>query len=92
MSHPHLKQTALITGGLVLSIPLAVVMEGLTAMNSPGFIIQDYLLPGHGLHDAGRVIVVGVALDSAFCFAVLTGLYLLFTRDLRPKNRTESNR
>jgi hypothetical protein len=65
----------------VVSVPLAVVMEGLTGMNSPGFIIQGLLWPAHGEPgDFGRVVVVGVALDSAFCFALLLGVYMWFAK------------
>ncbi|MGA8541239.1 MAG: hypothetical protein WB566_17180 [Terriglobales bacterium] len=62
------------------SIPLALIMEGLAGMNSPGFVIQPDLPPVHDPRDVSRLLVTGVVLDSAFCFAVLLGLYLLFTK------------
>ncbi|MGA9415044.1 MAG: hypothetical protein WBV60_10175 [Terriglobales bacterium] len=55
MSHLYFKKIGLIAGGIAVSIALAVIMEGLTSMNSPGFIIQGYLLPGHGaVHPLSR--------------------------------------
>jgi len=64
----------------VASIPLAVVMEGLTGYSSPGVIIQSYLLPSRGHDDMTRFLILSIALDSAFCFALVLGLYLLCTK------------
>jgi len=76
MRHPYLRNIALV----VLSIPLALVLEGVTAYRSPAVLIQSYLLPSRGHGDMTRFLIVSVALDSAFCFAVLLGLYLLFAK------------
>ena len=76
MRHPYLRNIALV----VLSVPLALVLEGVTAYTSPGVLIQSYLLPSRGHGDMTRFLIVNVALDSAFCFAMLLGLYLLFAK------------
>ena len=62
------------------SIPLAAVLEGVTGYSSPGVLIQSYLLPSRGHGDMTRFLIVSVALDSAFCFAVLLVLYLLLMK------------
>jgi hypothetical protein len=64
----------------VVSIPLALVLEGVTGFASPGARMMSYLLPPHGLRDFGRSLVLSITLDSAFCFAVLVGVYMLFSK------------
>ncbi len=48
------------------------------------FSVEDALdstcAPPHGLRDFGSSFVLSIALDSAFCFAILSGLYLLLVR------------
>ena len=72
----------------IISVPLAVVTGALTAMHSPGFIIQGLLWPGHGLGDLGRIAFVGVSLDWTFYFVLLLGMYMWFTRRSDGENRS----
>jgi hypothetical protein len=64
----------------VVSIPLALVLEGVTGFASPGARMMSYLFPPRGLRDFGRSLVLSIGLDSAFCFAVLVGVYVLFSK------------
>jgi hypothetical protein len=64
----------------VVSIPLALVLEGVTGFASPGARMMSHLLPPHGLRDFGRRVVVSITLDSALCFAFLVGVYMLFSK------------
>ena len=80
MNHPYHKKIALIVSGIVLSISLAVVIERATVFASPGVRIISYLLPPQGLRDIKRSFVLSFSLDSAFCFVVLLGVYMLFVK------------
>ena len=64
----------------VVSIPLALGLEGVTGFASPGARMMSYLFPPRGLRDFGRSLVLSITLDSAFCFAVLVGGYVLFAK------------
>jgi len=64
----------------MVSIPLALVLEGVTGFASPGARMMSYLLPPHGLRAFGRSLVLSITLDSAFYFAVLVGVYMLFSK------------
>jgi mannitol-specific phosphotransferase system IIBC component len=77
---PPLKKIALIVGGIALSVALALVIEGVTSYSSPGVRIQSYVLPSRGPDDMTRFLALAVVLDSAFCFAVLSGMYMLFAK------------
>jgi hypothetical protein len=54
-------------------------VEGVTGFASPGARMMS-LLPPRGLRDFGRSLVLSITLDSAFCFAVLVGVYMLFSK------------
>jgi hypothetical protein len=65
---------------LVVEDYSGLVLEGVTGFASPGARMMSYLLPPRGLRDFGRSLVLSITLDSAFCFAVLVGVYMLFSK------------
>lgn len=67
-----------ILGCAVVSIPGALVLEGVTGFASPGARTMSYLFPPHGMRDFRRSVLLSITLDSAFCFAVLVGVSWLF--------------
>jgi hypothetical protein len=75
----------------VVSIPLALVLEGVTGFASPGARMMSYLLPPHGLRDFERSFVLSITLDSAFCFAVLVGVSCCFPSCLWRKGYREAS-
>jgi hypothetical protein len=82
MSRPYLKKIALSVGGIAVSVLLAVVMLGQTNLGTPGDYVVRYLFPpgAPDPYDLGTVLLVHLGTDFLFCFAALSGVYLLFTK------------
>ena len=83
MSHQYFKKVSSAVAGLVLSVLLAVLAEGLMSMNTPGAYVNFVLFPpgaSDGSYNLGLVLFVHIGVDSLLCFALLSGGYLLFTR------------
>jgi hypothetical protein len=82
MSRPYLKKIALTAGGIVLSVLLTVLMLGRTNLGTPGAYVVRYLFPpgAPDPYDLGTVLFVHLGADLLFWFAVLSGVYLLFTK------------
>ncbi len=85
MNHPYLKNVALVVDGVVLSVPLAMLTEGLMSMNTPGAYVVNEVFPtgGSGQYNLRLFFLVHNSVDSLLCFAVLFGLYLLFAKLFR---------
>jgi hypothetical protein len=93
MSRPFLKKIALTVGGVSLSVLLTALVLGLTDLATPGAYVVRYFFPpgAPDPYDLGMVLLVHLGTDFFCCFALLSVLYLLFTRLLHGrKRRSES--
>jgi hypothetical protein len=81
MRHP-LRKIALVGYGVVMSIVLAIIAEWVWSIKTPGAYLYAVLFPplAGGSYDLRLVILVLTGVDSIFFFAVLSVLYLLFTK------------
>jgi len=83
MRHRHLKNIALVAGGIALSILITALIYGRTEIGTPGAYLVRYLFPtgavaGH--YDLGTVLSVYLGTDFLVCFAALSGLYLVLSK------------
>ncbi len=77
----RLKKIALALAGALLSIPLAASLEDILHYDTPGTRLVSVLFHGHpDLSDLGVGLLVQVGLDSALCFAVMCGFYVLYSK------------
>jgi hypothetical protein len=81
MRHP-LRKIALVGYGVVMSIVLAVIAEWKWSIKTPGAYLHTVLFPplAGGSYDLRLVFLVLTGVDSIFFFAVLSVLYLVFTK------------
>jgi hypothetical protein len=84
MSHLYLRKIALTGVGIVLSIPLALLIEMLMKMKTPGWVLAHELLHGP---DASIALVgfAAIGVDFLLCFAVLLAAYMLFSKLSSPR-------
>ncbi len=81
MDYSFLRKFWQVAGATVLSVFLAFGIEHFLSMHTPGAIVAALVFPEKGTpYDPAVVIAVVVISDSLFCFAILTGLYLLISR------------
>jgi hypothetical protein len=80
----------------VLSVVMALAAAGLSKMRTPGWMITGTLGIWSGpLHvdlSIGAVILLAVGVDSAICFAILWGGYLLWQRARRKPAQSSAHR
>lgn len=75
------RKIALVMTGVLLSIPMAASLEDVLHNDTPGTRLVSVLFHGHpDLSDLGVGLLVQVGLDSALCFAVMCGLYALYSK------------
>ena len=88
MSRPLWKTFALVIAGIVLSVPLAAILETLASFSlTPGSLVIYYLGPEGGLKFLGTRLLVALSIDSALCFAAMFGLYKLAAARSRKRER-----
>ena len=82
MDRSFVRKLGLFVAALLLSAFLAFVMEWSMSMNTPGAIMVYYLFNpgGSGPVNAPLVIATHLTTDFLFCFAIITGLYLIVSR------------
>jgi len=75
------KNIALAAVGALLSIPVAVNMEEVLHYRTPGVRLAFTMFYGNQSGaDLREIILVQVGFDSVLCFAVMCGLYVLYSR------------
>ena len=82
MRHPYLRNIALITAGIALSIALSLFAEGLMRMNTPGAYVVSRLFPqsAGGHPDLRLVVLLFEGTDFLLCFVLLLAAYMLFSK------------
>ena len=80
MSHPYLKKTALIGGGIALSAALTLLEEQLSNMHTPGTFVAGKLFPGGPDVNLVLVGLVWIGVDFLLWFAALSGVDTLFAK------------
>ena len=76
-----LKKIAQAAVGALLSIPAAVNVEELLHYRTPGVYLAFKMFYGdQGSADLREIILARVGLDSVLCFAMMYGLYAVYSR------------
>jgi len=82
------EKIALAIVGALLSIPLAANVEELLHYRSAGVYLACKLFYGdQGGADLRKMILLRVGSDAVLCFAVMSGLYAVYSR-LRSRRKT----
>ena len=75
------RKIALVMTGVLLSLPMAGSLEDVLHYDTPGLRLMFWLFHrNQGLSDLRTGILISVGLDSVLCFAVMWGLYALYSK------------